>query len=110
MRDLLFRNLTSIERKRRILTSSEVFDKSGIRTVVRRHFIYIVKESPADVQPGKQPSYMFIRKESNSKEKTERFFCRIKNSVYAVLDGKIYLINFTHSLKICLTAIPEVLI
>jgi hypothetical protein len=107
MRDLLFRNLTSLDRKRKILSSSEIFDKSGIRTVVRRHFVYMVKQLPEGEKFQKQPPYMFILKERNTKERVEKFFCRMKGSVYAVSGGKAYLITFMHSLKICLTSIPE---
>lgn len=107
MRDVLFRNLTSLDRKRKILASSEIFDKSGVRTVVRKHFVYMVKELPLDLKFEKQPPYLFVLKVKNTKEKVEKFFCRIKGSVYAISQDKAYLINFTHSLKICLSAIPD---
>ena len=107
MRDLLFRNLTSLDRKRKILASSEIFDKSGVRTVVRRHFVYLVKELPVDVKFEKQPPYLFILKVRDTKEKVEKFFCRMKGSVYAISGDRAYLITFMHSLKICLTAIPD---
>jgi hypothetical protein len=107
MRDLLFRNLTSLDRKRKILASSEIFDKSGVRTVVRRHFVYMVKVLPADVKFEKRPAYLFVLKERKTKEKTEKFFCRMKGTVYAIVNDKVYCITFMHSLKICLSAIPQ---
>jgi hypothetical protein len=107
MRDLLFRNLTSLDRRRKILASSEIFDKSGVRTVVRRHFVYIVKELSAEEQVVKQPSYLFVLKERKTKEKVEKFFCRMKGCVYAISNGKTYIITFMHSLKISLSSIPE---
>lgn len=107
MRDLLFRNLTSLDRKRKVLASSEIFDKSGVRTVVRRHFAYMVKELPAGTELEKQPPYLFIFKEKNTRERAEKFFCRMKGSVYAASEGRMYLITFMHSLKICLTSIPD---
>ncbi len=107
MRDLLFRDLTSFDRKRKILASSEIFDKSGVRTIVRRHFIYMVKELPAGTKIAKPIPATFICKERNTKEKTEKFFCRIKSSLYVVSGGKVFFITFMHSLRICLTAIPD---
>ena len=107
MRDLLFRNLTSSDRKKKILASSEIFDKAGVRTVVRRHFVYIVKEMPADTKVEKHPVQLSIIKEKNTHEKQERFFCKMKNSIYVVAEGKIYFIIFMHSLRICLSAIPK---
>ena len=107
MRDLLFRNLTSLDRKRKILASSEIFDRSGVRTVVRKHFVYMVKELETNAKIEKQAPYLVIFKKRDTKEKTEKFFCRMKGSVYAVSGSKLYLITFMHSLKICLAAIPE---
>jgi hypothetical protein len=107
MRDLLFRNLTSLDRKRKILASSEIFDKSGVRTVVRRHFVYIVKEVAEGVKIQKQPSYLFVLKERKTAQRIEKFFCRMKGSVYAIANEKVYCVTFMHSLKICLSAIPD---
>ncbi|MCX7927953.1 MAG: hypothetical protein N2606_07485 [Candidatus Omnitrophica bacterium] len=106
MRDLVFRNLTSPDHKRKILSSSEIFDKEGTRTIIRRHFIYIVKEV-TDKQIEKQPPILAVLKERNTKEKIEKFFCRMKGSVYAVSNGRVYLITFMHTLKILLCAIPK---
>jgi len=106
MRDLLFRNLTSLDRKRKILSSSEIFDKSGVRTIVRRHFMYIVKEVQ-DQEVTRQSPCLFILKHRDTQKRTEKFFCRMKGSVYAVSQGKVYMITFMHSLKITLAAIPE---
>ncbi len=107
MRDLLFRNLTSTDRRKKILASSEIFDKAGVRTVVRRHFVYIIKEMPLNTKVKKHPVQLTIIKEKNTKEKQEKFFCKMKNSIYVVSEEKIYFIIFMHSLRICLSAIPE---
>jgi len=44
MRDLLFKNLTSTDKKRRIIASYETSDNQGVHSVIRRHFIYVIKE------------------------------------------------------------------
>lgn len=106
MRDLLFKNLTSNEKKRKILSSSEIMDKQGIRSIIHRHFVCIVKEIN-DKQISKPEPYLYVLKERNSKEQIEKFFCRIKGSIYAVHKGKLFLIVFMHSLKISLTPVPQ---
>jgi hypothetical protein len=106
MRDLLFKNLTSEIKKRRILASSEIMDKQGVHSVIHRHFICLVKEIK-DKQMSKPEPYMYVLKERNSKEQVEKFFCRVKGGVYAVAEGKLFLILFTHSLKICLTPVEQ---
>ena len=119
MRDLLFKNLTSDDKKRKILTSSEIMDKQGVRSIIRRHFICIAREiNPALARKGgvkdkntQRPlPYLYVLKERNTIEQREKFFCRIKGSIYAVSNGRLFLIAFMHSLKIKLVAIPQDLV
>lgn len=102
MRDLLFKNLTSQDKKRRIIATSEITDKQGIRSIIHRHFACIIKEIDNNQISQPQP-YLYVLKEHNQKELKEKFFCRIKGSVYLVRQGRLFLILFMHSLKISLT-------
>ena len=106
MRDLLFKNLTSEDRKRKIIATSEVSDKQGLRTTIHRHFVSIVKEV-ADKEMEKPLSYVYVLREHNTIEQRERFFCRIKGSMYVVNNDKLYLVLFMHSLKINLAVLPQ---
>ena len=106
MRDLLFKNLTSQNGSRKVISSSEVMDKQGIRSVISRHFICIVREVKDKRDKQLTPS-VHIVKERNSKEHKERFFCKIKGGVYAVNKDKLYLVLFMHSLKINLIKIEQ---
>lgn len=105
MRDLVFKNLTSLNKQRRILASSEIMDKKGVRSIIHRHFVCIVKEIKAN-QVSKPSSYLYVLRKRNTKEQEEKFFCRIKGSVYAIIDGRLFLILFMHSLKINLVPVP----
>lgn len=107
MRDLLFKNLTSEDKKRRVIITSEIADKDGVRSVIRRHFVCIVKEAEED-QGQRIAPYIYVLKEHNTKEHREKFFCRIKGSIYAICGERRYLILFTHSLKINLIPAPKV--
>ena len=103
MRDLLYKNLTFPNRGRKIIASSEIADKGGVHSVVRRHFTYIVKPiNRSDEIQGKP--YLFVLKERNTKEKREHFFCKIKGSILAVNQGKLMHILFIHTLNVELTA------
>jgi hypothetical protein len=106
MRDLLFKNLTSEDKRRKIIASSEIVDKDGVRNIIRRHFICLVKEINDNKIERPKP-YLYVLKEHNNRDKKERFFCKIKGSVCAVSKGKLFLIVFMHSLSIVLTAIPQ---
>ena len=104
MRDLLFKNLTSNDKKRKILASSEIVDRQGVRSIIRRHFICMVKEIK-DNEIERPLPYLYILKERNNRDHKEKFFCRIKGSICAVSKGRLFLILFMHSLKITLVAI-----
>ena len=77
MRDLLFKNLTSEDKRRKIIASSEIVDKDGVRNIIRRHFICLVKEINDNKIERPKP-YLYVLKEHNNRDKKERFFCKIK--------------------------------
>lgn len=107
MRDIVFKNLVSDQKKRRIISTSEVSDDKGIRSIIRRHFVYIVKQITNEQEQTPRPvPYLYILKEHNNKEQKERFFCRIKGSMYTIFNGKPVLILFMHSLKITFKTLP----
>jgi hypothetical protein len=103
VRDLLFKNFTSDDKRRKIITSSEVVDREGVRSVINRHFVCLVKEIP-DAKAERPQPYVHVIKEHNSREQKEKFFCKIKGNVCAVSNGRLFLILFVHSLKISLIA------
>jgi len=106
MRDMLFKNLTSTDRKKRIIATSETVDKQGIRSIINRHFVCMVKEIK-DSELEQPHPYLYVLKERNTKQQKEKFFCKIKGSLFAVCDDKLYLILFMHSLKIILATLPK---
>ena len=106
MRDLLFKNLTSYDKKRKIITSSEIIDNQGVRSIIHRHFVCIVKEIK-DNRLQRPLPYLYVLKEHNNREQKEKFFCRIKGSICAINRGRLFLILFMHSLKINLIAAPQ---
>lgn len=107
MRDLVYKNLISGDKKRKIVASSEVVDKQGVHSVIHRHFVCIIKElKDNNISAGPLP-YVYILKKRDTKEQQEKFFCRIKGSMFAVNSGKLFLILFMHSLKIDLTAVKQ---
>ncbi|KPK97314.1 MAG: hypothetical protein AMJ95_09700 [Omnitrophica WOR_2 bacterium SM23_72] len=109
MRDILYKNLTSTDKRKRMISSSETVDKEGIRSIIKRHFICMLKEVENEELQPPMP-YLYVLKVRNTKEQKEKFFCRIKGSLFAIKQGKLYLILFMHSLKIDLTSIPSDLV
>jgi hypothetical protein len=107
MRDLLYKNLTSADRSRRVIASSEITDKEGVHSVVRRHFACMVRQVE-NAEVAKPAPYLYVLKERNTLEKRERFFCKIKGSMLAVNKDKYFLVVFVHTLNIQLTAIEKI--
>jgi len=107
MRDLLFKNLTSNDHRRKIITSSEVVDKHGVCSTIHRHFICMIKEVQSGQNIEKPAPYLYVLKNHNTKEQREKFFCKIKGSICAQSKGKLFLVIFMHSLKIDLVAKPQ---
>lgn len=107
MRDMLIKNLTSIEKKRRIIASSEVFEEEGFLNIIHRHFICLIKEAKS-ATPLDQPTYMYILRQRNTREQTEKFIFRVKGSVYATCHGRLFLVLFMQSLRIDLFPVPQI--
>lgn len=104
MRDLIFKNLTSRNKARKILLAKETIKEDGILTRIQKHLIYEVHELKEERAPDKKlKNELFILKEKNTKLKTESFFIKIKSSMYANYNEKVFIINFLHSLRIDLS-------
>ena len=101
MRDLVFKNLTSSDKRRKMISSCEVIDKPGVHSVIQRHFVCILKEVQK-AEDSKPLPYLYVLKEHDTKEHIEKFFCKIKGNVFITNQGKLFLVLFMHSLKICL--------
>lgn len=106
MRNLVFKNFTFDDKRRKVISSCEVVDREGVRSAINRHFLCVIKE----VEDGeiKRPSpCVYIVKERNTQEQKQRFFCKVKGMVYVVIEGRLYSILFIHSLKISLALIRQ---
>lgn len=109
MRDLSFRKLTSSDKMRKIISTSEIVDKQGVHSIVHRHFICFVKEV-VNNQPAPPEPYVYVLKEQDNKKHKGRFFCKVRGSVYAVSNNKLFLLIFMHTLKINLATIKQKLV
>lgn len=106
MRDLVFKNLSSRDKSRRMLLAKETISEEGILTKIQKHLIYDIHELKEGEQQGnKIDNELYITKEKNTKLKVESFFIKMKSSVYVNSNNRIFLVNFLHSLRIDLSAI-----
>ncbi|MEK7173283.1 MAG: hypothetical protein AAB740_04920 [Patescibacteria group bacterium] len=107
MHDLIFKNLTSFDRKKRVLLAFERFNKDGVFTEKERKFIYLIREV-SSANAVLDPPQLFVVKSVDSKTLQERFFCKIKASLYVQNEKKLFLVRFRHSIRIKLfNNLPE---
>lgn len=104
MKNLLFKKITSENRRQRILYSSESIEQEGIRTVVNRHLIFRIHNAVPAEEFLQAPALSVIKKR-DTKANTEAFYCRIKGLMYMSAQHKLYLVSFLHSLRIQLKAV-----
>ena len=99
MKNLILKNATSLDGSRKVVSSSETVEKGGVRTIVSKRFIY--KAIEIDHIPDSRPApQVFISRICDNLRKQEKFFYRLKASLYAQTRGKMFLILFGHSLRI----------
>jgi len=100
MRDMIFKNMTSQDRKKRVLWASETINEDGILTKIHKYLIYIVKEVKKEDAHKTEKPEVFVIKHRNTKDKTEKFQIKMKGSVYCLAKEKCFYVSFCHTLKI----------
>lgn len=107
MRNLLFRNVTSDDKRRRILASSEFIEQKGVRSCVHRHLVCRIEEMSKAQDFLPRPTLSVVRKQ-DTRFKLEHFYCRIKGQMYLANNNQVFLVSFIHSLRIELSAIQKI--
>lgn len=100
MRDLVFKNLTSQDKKKRVLWASETIHEDGILTKIHKYLIYIIKEAENNETQNFNKPEIFVTKSRNSNEMTEKFQIKMKGRVLCVTNEKRFCVTFCHTLKI----------
>ena len=100
MRDLVFKNLMSADHRKRVFITSEIVDNGGVHSIVRKHFVCLIRDAKAGEAPPKLLPHIYVLREKSRTQHREKFLCRLKTSLYAMRNGKSYLILLGHSLRI----------
>ena len=107
MRDIVFKNLTSPDKKKRVLWASETINEDGILTKIHKYLIYMVKEVAQEEAHKTDKPEIFVFKNRNTREKTEKFQIRMKGSIYCLSQNRCFYVSFCHTLKIDLCQSPQ---
>lgn len=112
MRELLFKNMTSQDKKRKDLYVSETVSRDGVVTTTQRHSTYILNacnkfntlekmtewKNKIDLKTEKR--HIFVIKKRDTKTNKYMFICDVVGRFYAVSGFDIYSIAFKHSFEI----------
>jgi len=112
MRELLFKNITSGNKKRKDLYVSETINRDGVTTTTQRHSTYILgacnkfktleelSEWKSIVGVNANKRHIFIIKKRDTKLNKAIFICDVVGRCYAVSGFDIYSVAFKHSFEI----------
>lgn len=117
MREMLYKNLTSIEKRKKEFWICESLENEKVIARTQRHCIYKVKNQTRieDIQDlnkwiqerstNNPPSYIkrfVVFKKSDSRTGEELFICKVIGNLYAIINGLVFSIAFMHIIKITL--------
>ena len=105
MREILFKNLTSLKNRRRVISVWEKSESKQTMTRVHKAFIYRITQEVDTITDLPAPVF-FIIKHFNTQTKEEKFSFRVKGVFYVVKNSGFLMVQFCHSLRIDI--IPKV--
>jgi len=114
MREVIFKNLTSISSRKKDIFLKEVFEKDGVVAKTERRCFYFIKDikhlnTEEELQrwinvQGDLTSLnrrqFHIMKEHNDCNFVDKIVCKILGTFYAVINKSVYTIGFMHSFKV----------
>ena len=114
MREVVFKNLTSISSRKKDIFLREVFEKDGVVAKTERRCFYFIKdikhlESDEELQrwlteqgeSGQMNKRQFhIMKDHNDANLEDKIICKILGTFYVVINRSVYTIGFMHSFKV----------
>jgi hypothetical protein len=114
MREVVFKNLTSVNSRKKDILLQEVFEKDGLVAKTERRCFYFIKdivhlEKQEDLQKwmnvqdgsgvaAKRQFYIF--REHNDKLGEDRLLCKILGSFYVIVDNTVFTVAFMHSFRV----------
>lgn len=112
MREVVYKNLTSVASRKKDIFMREVFEKNGIVARTERRCFYFIKDITqlqnedefkkwmAEQGARSTKRHFHIFKEQNDVMGENKLICKISGTFYAVADRTVYTIAFLHSFKV----------
>ncbi|MCM8761250.1 MAG: hypothetical protein NC938_03825 [Candidatus Omnitrophica bacterium] len=117
MREVVFKNLTSVNSRKKDIFLQEVFEKDGVLARTERRCFYYIKdithlENQDDLQKWLEVQnkagniskrQFYIYKEHSDSLGEDKLLCKILGTFYAIIDQCVYTIVFLHSFRVRFT-------
>jgi len=114
MREVLFKNLTSLTSRKKDIILKEVFEKDGVLAKTERRCFYFIRrvdrlsdENTLDKWMASQGGVgspntrrFHILKEHSDSMNEDKVICRIDGEFFAVVNMNVYTIGFLHYFKV----------
>lgn len=115
MRQILFKNLTSLNSRKKDIFLKEVFERNGLIAKTERRCFYFIKDitrlagtedlqkwldSQSDKELCRNKRHFFIYKEHSDGKGVDKLICKIAGNFYAVVGSSVYHIAFLHYFKV----------
>jgi hypothetical protein len=114
MREVIFKNLTSTNSRKKDIVLKEVFERDGVKAKTERRCFYFIRRIDkldpdgsldkwvASQTGGKSPSSrrFHILKEHSDETLEDKVICRIEGEFFAVVNTTVYTIGFLHYFKV----------
>ncbi len=120
MREIVVKNITSENKRKKDLYITEIVEKNGLKTITRRHSLYILRRHNKIGDPNelivnqsglemnnKTKRHVFIFKKQDTKHKKESFICDVVGKFYAVVKDEFYSLRTRDSFVIDILALQE---
>ena len=125
MREMIYRNLSSPDRRQKDLTLAEFREDQGVTTQLEKRYTYRVKTLRPEAVPAEavaeatqhpqlpelwelrsnpaKSRHVFVRKSRSSRDGVEDFTYKIVGSFYALHADKVFLVVYRHILHLAIS-------
>ena len=114
MRELIYKNLTTLASKKRDISVEEVVESHGVVSTTKKRSLYFLRgvhevNSKAELRDWVEErnkralsnkKFFHILRNYSDKDKEDKLMCKMRGSFYVVSEHKAYNIVFVHAIKI----------
>ncbi len=121
MREIVYKNLTGSNKKKRDLCIKEVITRDDFMATIERRCLYFVREKvyiddPANLDKLKvlkhtndvwKKKHFHILRNHDSRTGEDKMICKVAGTFYAICGHYVFCIAFVHSFKIDFEAVTD---